>query len=184
MGNSGSAGGSFHSSTAAVWTIAMMPALIASGKPGHASMIVPNRGSYVAFCASGAPDSAPLWQEIAVFPQFSGVVRIPPHPLSPFAATRLSDPPSMMTRFAKAAAVGLIVAIAVAAGRAARSAGANAPDRVQETESSARSVACFDGRLVLCLHRYFQQPSTRARLWELGDTGQSVRVKGQLLGSP
>jgi hypothetical protein len=41
----------------------------------------------------------------------------------------------------------------------------------------------FDGRLLLCLHRYFHQPKTRVQLWELEDTGDTLSVKNQFLGS-
>jgi hypothetical protein len=42
----------------------------------------------------------------------------------------------------------------------------------------------FAGRLLLCLHRYFHQPKTRVQLWELEETSDAVRVKGQVGGSP
>jgi beta-xylosidase len=41
----------------------------------------------------------------------------------------------------------------------------------------------FNGRLLLSLHRYFHQPKTRVQLWELEDTGDTLRVKSQLLGT-
>ncbi|MCB1134428.1 MAG: family 43 glycosylhydrolase, partial [Verrucomicrobiae bacterium] len=42
----------------------------------------------------------------------------------------------------------------------------------------------FDGRLLLCLHRYFHQPATRVQIWQLEDTGDSVELGNQLLGAP
>ncbi len=41
----------------------------------------------------------------------------------------------------------------------------------------------FDGRLLLSLHRYFHQPATRVQIWQVGDTGDSIIVGKQLLGS-
>ncbi|MDP5169823.1 MAG: glycoside hydrolase family 43 protein [Bacteroidia bacterium] len=41
----------------------------------------------------------------------------------------------------------------------------------------------FEGRLLLCLHRYFHYPDTRVQLYELEDLGQRLQVKGQILGA-
>ena len=41
----------------------------------------------------------------------------------------------------------------------------------------------FDGRLLLCVHRYFHYPATRVQLYELEDVGTTIRIKQQLLGS-
>lgn len=41
----------------------------------------------------------------------------------------------------------------------------------------------FDGRLVHCLHRYFNMPATRVQFWEITDTGDSLKVGKQLLGA-
>ena len=40
----------------------------------------------------------------------------------------------------------------------------------------------FDDRLILCLHRYFKYPHTRVQLYELQDTGTSIKLKQQLSG--
>lgn len=40
----------------------------------------------------------------------------------------------------------------------------------------------FDGRLLLCVHRYFHYPHTRVQLYELKDCGNKIKVKGQVLG--
>ena len=42
----------------------------------------------------------------------------------------------------------------------------------------------FDGRLLLCLHRYFHQPKTRVQLWELQDAGDRLKLGKQILGAP
>jgi hypothetical protein len=42
----------------------------------------------------------------------------------------------------------------------------------------------FDGRLLLCLHRYFHQPKTRVQLWELEDVGDRLKLGKQILGAP
>ena len=41
----------------------------------------------------------------------------------------------------------------------------------------------FDGRLLLVLHRYFHRPKTRVQIYEMEDAGDSIRVKGQILGT-
>jgi hypothetical protein len=82
-----------HSHDTAAFTIAAMPALIASGSMGQASMRVANAGSIVA----GAPDLAPPAEESAVFTDFSRGVRIPPPPLltarHPRSAAESPPPP-------------------------------------------------------------------------------------------
>ncbi len=41
----------------------------------------------------------------------------------------------------------------------------------------------FDGRLIHCLHRYFTMPATRVQLWEITDTGDTLKIGQQLLGA-
>lgn len=41
----------------------------------------------------------------------------------------------------------------------------------------------FDGKLYLCLHRYFHSPATRVQIWELKDTGKGLKVLGQKFGA-
>ncbi len=42
----------------------------------------------------------------------------------------------------------------------------------------------FDGKLMLVIHRYFHQPLTRVQIYEMEDTGELLRVKGQVFGAP
>lgn len=41
----------------------------------------------------------------------------------------------------------------------------------------------FDGKLYLCLHRYFHSPATRVQIWEIEDTGDGLKVLEQKFGS-
>ena len=41
----------------------------------------------------------------------------------------------------------------------------------------------FQGRLLLCVHRYFHYPKTRVQLYELEDVGETIKIKKQVLGS-
>ncbi len=41
----------------------------------------------------------------------------------------------------------------------------------------------FDGRLLLVLHKYFQMPKTRVQIYELKDTGKTIRVLKQIFGA-
>jgi len=41
----------------------------------------------------------------------------------------------------------------------------------------------FDGRLIHCLHRYFNMPATRVQLWEIKDSGDTLEVGKQLYGA-
>lgn len=41
----------------------------------------------------------------------------------------------------------------------------------------------FDGRLLLCVHRYFHYPLTRVQLYELKDIGSGIQIVKQVAGS-
>ena len=41
----------------------------------------------------------------------------------------------------------------------------------------------FDGKLYLCLHRYFHSPATRVQIWEMEDTGKGLKVLEQKFGA-
>lgn len=54
---------------------------------------------------------------------------------------------------------------------------------LQDDRGHAMIFEDFQGRLLLSLHRYFHYPETRVQIWELEDTGDNIRVKGQVLGA-
>ena len=41
----------------------------------------------------------------------------------------------------------------------------------------------FSGRLLLAIHRYFRAPATRVQIWEVNDSGETLKIGNQLLGA-
>lgn len=66
-------------------TIAEISALTAPDRLGQLSTMASRSGSIELFSAASAPDFAPLWAEVIVFPGFSAGVRVLSSPLLPAA---------------------------------------------------------------------------------------------------
>ncbi len=54
---------------------------------------------------------------------------------------------------------------------------------IEDDRGHGMVFTSFDGKLLLCLHRYFHQPATRVQIFEIKDTGKSLKVGKQLYGA-